>query len=259
MSDDGELSGGGEVLTTFMKFGEGARPVQYTVVDGRALTEGCIILGSATKAAEVFEAVKATPGVLHKTVQGVAILGHHFRWPDATLVFEVDPTLSDEQRVDDAMQHWRDAVGIKFRQRQTGDDHFVRFVPGGGCSSAVGMRGGPQELVLGPNCTKGNCIHEIGHALGLWHEQSRIDRDLHVRVHFDQIIPGREFNFFQRLNDGIDIGKYDPGSIMHYPLDAFAIGAKPTIELLDQFGGQVGQRVALSDGDKDAIKQLYGL
>lgn len=263
MTDNAELETGNEVKTTIMNVGGIARPVQYTVVEGRAKTEGCIIIGSEAEAQASFELARTTPGVLDPTrsLMGFGLIGEHFRWENATIIYEVDG-VPNTQRIDRAMQHWRDAVGIQFEQRVPGrHEHrnYVRFVRGGGCSSAVGMRGGMQELVLGDACTEGNCIHEIGHALGLWHEQSRIDRDFHVRIHFERIMAGREFNFFQRLHDGFDIGDYDPGSIMHYPLDAFAVGDEPTIELLQPYHNTVGQRDALSDGDKAAIRKMYSL
>ena len=50
---------------------------------------------------------------------------------------------------------------------------------------------------------------------------------------------------------------YDFGSIMHYPLTAFSIDGKPTIELVKPFPGVVGQREKLSEGDRATIKKLY--
>ena len=38
----------------------------------------------------------------------------------------------------------------------------------------------------------GTVIHELGHALGMAHEQSRPDRDQHVRVNYDNVVPGQE-------------------------------------------------------------------
>lgn len=70
-----------------------------------------------------------------------------------------------------------------------------------GCWSFVGRFGGAQILSLqppdetGPNClgTEGRAIHELMHALGVFHEQSRWDRDKFVKVHVDNIIPRRCF------------------------------------------------------------------
>lgn len=65
------------------------------------------------------------------------------------------------------------------------------------CWSYVGRYGGPQILSLqppddkSPNClgTEGRALHELLHALGIFHEQSRADRDKFITVHLDNVIP----------------------------------------------------------------------
>jgi hypothetical protein len=91
--------------------------------------------------------------------------------------------------------------------------------------------------------------------VGLWHEQSREDRDRHVRIEWANIEPGREHNFSQHITDGDDIGGYDFGSIMHEGRTAFGIDGSVTIQTL---GGQaIGQRSALSAGDIAAVRVMY--
>ena len=66
------------------------------------------------------------------------------------------------------------------------------------CWSYVGRYGGAQVVSLqppdekGPNCLggPGRALHELMHALGIFHEQSRADRDEYVEVILDNIIPG---------------------------------------------------------------------
>ena len=63
-------------------------------------------------------------------------------------------------------------------------------------------------------------------------EQSREDRDEFIAIDADNLIPGTEHNFQQHISDGDDIGEYDFGSIMHYPLTAFAEGREADFTIL---------------------------
>jgi len=55
----------------------------------------------------------------------------------------------------------------------------------------VGYHGHQSFLVLGDGCEgRGIVMHELLHILGLWHEQSRPDRDNFVTIHWENIKPG---------------------------------------------------------------------
>lgn len=52
----------------------------------------------------------------------------------------------------------------------------------------IGKQGGRQQVSLGNGCgTVGVAIHEVMHALGFFHEQSRRDRDKYITVNFNNI------------------------------------------------------------------------
>ena len=183
------------------------------------------------------------------------------RWPGGVVPFTIHPQFPDRARIATAIAHWMDRTVIRFvelTQANMGQFRdFVHFVPVvKGCTSPVGRRGGRQEIRLSPRCAVRQVIHELGHTVGLYHEQSREDRDAHVRIHFENMDPAHRMQFTQQLNDATDLGPYDHASIMHYDALAFSINNRPTISSIPP-GIRVGQATGLSAGDVDAVRRLY--
>jgi len=55
----------------------------------------------------------------------------------------------------------------------------------------VGRIGGMQQVSIGVGCEYSATIkHELMHATGFWHEQSRTDRDYYVTVNWTNIQAG---------------------------------------------------------------------
>ena len=255
---DGELRSSTEVRTAFISGNTfRARAVQYVVVDGDAVFEGDIILGTAEQVEQESEMLKAE--VRGEVQSGVIITGSQFRWPNCTVPYDIDPALPNQARVTDAIAHWEANTNFNFVLRTPANaatyPDWVTFRPGSGCSSAVGRRGNQQFVNLAPGCSTGSTIHEIGHVVGIWHEQSREDRDAFVTINWANIQAGFEHNFNQHITDGDDVGAYDYGSIMHYPRTAFGVNGAETITPTDP-NAQIGQRTGLSAGDVNTANTL---
>lgn len=181
------------------------------------------------------------------------------RWPNNTVYYTIDGDLPKKYRVTDAIAHWEANTSLKFVQR-TNQRNYVRFRKGSGCSSSVGMIGGRQNINLADGCSTGSTIHEIGHAVGLWHEQSRADRDNWITIQWNNIQSGKEHNFQTYAQRGRDGDEYtnslDFGSIMMYSSKAFSKNGQRTITKKDGSGYST-QRNGLSSGDLTGINKMY--
>ena len=257
-----------DVRTTYIKpHGSAWKAIRYANVDGLAVFEGCIILGTideVEKSTAQFEKdLKAMPKLLESAAletKGAGIKGEQYRWKGRIIPYAIDPGLPNPARVLAAIDHWNSHTSISFVAHANQPDWLNFKADPRGCASMVGRQGGKQDVILMDNCTTGNIIHEIGHAVGLWHEQCRIDRNNWVKIDLDNARAGTQHNFEQQIIKTVDVGFYDYGSIMHYPTDAFAVTpASRTIIPLKPLppGTVMGQRLALSAGDIAAVEALY--
>nr|VZI27778.1 unnamed protein product [Spirometra erinaceieuropaei] len=133
-----------------------------------------------------------------------------------------------------------------------------------GCCAQVGRQSEdePQVVSIAPSCAnEGSVMHELGHVLGLFHEQSRPDRDEYVEVFEENIKPDDRIAFKKWSHDHIDsLGEpYDYNSIMHYGRRAAALPGKRETMRPTQCcpRPQIGQRIKPSLGDLRQVNKLY--
>ncbi|KAM9299702.1 embryonic protein UVS.2-like [Gastrophryne carolinensis] len=185
------------------------------------------------------------------------------RWKkNSTRIVNVPYTLSSSYSSSDvsvilgAFQEFATLTCIRFIP-QTNESDYLQIMSSPGCWSYIGKRGGGQTVSVESRCmVHGSVQHELTHALGFYHEQSRSDRDNYVTIVKENILPGAEpnFNSYDTLNQGIE---YDFGSVMHYPSDAFSKDPDNLFTIIPKSNAAIGQRYGLSTLDVAKINKLY--
>lgn len=189
-----------------------------------------------------------------------------YQWTNGTIPIAISPSIFEKNLqnvVYQAIDEYNQKTEICMVPYTGQDDYImVEFndkISGSG-QSPVGRQGGEQKLFLNNNAPFGTVVHELLHAVGIWHEQSRSDRNNFVKILEENVRGGTENNF--QIEPGTISGGYDYCSIMHYSQMAFSKNGANTIQCLTNGSitpcpSCLGQRNGLSQGDIRGIDQLY--
>ncbi|OWA52336.1 putative Zinc metalloproteinase nas-14 [Hypsibius exemplaris] len=184
-------------------------------------------------------------------------------WPDGVVPFTFtkdDFNSTQTNLIRDAMEDMMLKTCIKFTPR-IDEKNYITFVKSSdGCYSYVGRTQKQQFINLQANCLTmlGEVQHELMHALGFEHEQSRMDRDQYVRIIYQNIPPSMHNQFAKYRGITSDL-PYDYNSILHYAHNAFARQSDEDIPTILPNNGiaSIGNRVAMSVMDVKRINLLY--
>lgn len=199
------------------------------------------------------------------------------RWSNGVVPYTISRRFfrKDKQLIRDAMSDLENKVRvgskdcIKFAPwgKESGKD-VIKIEKGAGCSSSIGRQHGAQVVNLAAGSWMTSCMspgiiqHELMHALGFYHEQSRYDRDDFITINWENIIDGHEHNFRKVGKEEMDLQgqTYDYGSLMHYGNKEFGKGGSKGRAITitpKKEGVRVGQRNGPSPEDVKKIQLLY--
>jgi len=190
--------------------------------------------------------------------KGAIIIGGNRKWPNATIPYEISNNHIRTQDILNAIDAVNTSTNLCLIPRSNETD-YVEFVNSSGCWSYIGKQTGKQLISITNGCAYGSIIHEICHAAGMYHEQSRMDRDDYISINWNNIQAGKEGNF-NKYSTGSDEYGYDYESIMHYSKWAFSSNGNQTIEVLTPPATnttRIGQRDGLSPNDILSINRIY--
>lgn len=185
-------------------------------------------------------------------------------WANGIVYYRFADDVNGVQReiFDEAVQAWDALDNLTVVRVNTDDPQPTNYIEVrnslNGNNSALGMVGGKQILNL-QTWEPSVILHEVGHALGLLHEQQRGDRDTYVTVTMTNVKPDKRGNF-TRFDGVQQYGDYDFASIMHYHSHAFSKNGLPVMEPTAAYADQadiMGRLDGLSAQDIAEIEQRY--
>jgi Astacin (Peptidase family M12A)/Chitobiase/beta-hexosaminidase C-terminal domain/Divergent InlB B-repeat domain len=238
-------------------------PVHYVMKNGLPIYQGDIILdnlitgtisGSSSPEQPESVSLPRTLGIIYSNTL----------WPIVSGVHQIPYIITnDTANVDAAIAQFNTTFSglIQWVPRTTQTD-YVDFLlnpadMSGGGESYIGRIGGEQFINCAINCSVSVMAHEMGHSTGLYHEQSRSDRNTYVTVNYSHLQAGPIANDAIATDNDWIYGPYDFASVMEY--DAFSLSAdgSQTIQSIPA-GIPLSNQTYYTTADIDTIRRIYG-
>jgi hypothetical protein len=218
----------------------------FKVVDGLVVAYGDTVIG------------RLPPGT--NQVSGLTETHTTRFWKSNEIAYGIDDSVKDKTGIMAAIELLQSRTNVRFIP-YTNQEDAIAFTAGKeNCMSALGRIGGIQPIYLEPHCGKIEIAHEVMHALGFVHEQSRTDRDQFVNILWENIRAPFQSQFAMvpaPLMDVYGDTAFDPTSIMMYDPHIFSVAPeRPTMELKNGAPIEISPN-GLSDTDVRRVNRLY--
>jgi hypothetical protein len=260
-----------------VKTPHGIERLPYVASNNHAIYEGDMDLGPISRVDE--------------RLRGGALTSTGTRWTnDVQYAFNPSFTGASRTAVRDAIAGLEARIPINFHEvtygQQSGPWIELKWSPEtsqfAGMSTAVGMMGCGeihcssfgecrtdcgQWIYFNPSYGEPSASttkHEILHALGLYHEQARNDRDSFISYHPECL--ASDAAQFAKQSSSEDLGPYDYASIMHYNSSAFCMKnpgstscvCRPMTKLVDADGnGSLDSIFPASDLTREDVNTMW--
>lgn len=222
--------------------------LDFEVREGVAIAQGDMVLGKVVDE--------------NKSGKGIAKANRTRLWDSADIPYSIQDGVTNREAIQAAIAQFHTNTSVRFVP-YTGQKDSIVFVKADElCASYLGRVGGAQPIFLSPKCGAYEVQHELMHALGFVHEQSRPDRDKYVEVLWANIDEKYWPQFWVIPDEMIheyvgSVFSFDPQSMMLYDTTAFAkevgslsMKSKSTQDLQPTRSG-------FSRTDKERIFYLY--
>jgi len=251
-NEEGEVK---EVSITLPGFNE-SQDVEIVEINGKVVFHGCVVVESLD---ELKSQESAGRG-------GTSTTASYTLWADAKLPYVLADNHPRKDEILWAIEHINSQTDFDISPR-TCERDYIEFTydgsdGGGFYTNGIGRPSSGKRKVNIRNSTttrfsRGSIVHELCHAIGMFHEHTRTDRNTFVNVNVSGLSRQKaaQYKIFTQRRTygstgGVNRGSYDYGSIMHYPETAGVMTAKQnTTE-------RIGQRSALSSIDISTLNTI---